>query len=123
MRLVSDDECLCLFNDFSFALVTALLAFNRSREVDRSDSSCLGWFPYKFTEAMVQRIDYSTSQSLNRGSDGSMVSPESLPKVIVRWLQEDYIFFEDAKVTIIQIRGNVSSRGLHYPEVSVGSPD
>lgn len=60
IRRVDDEAFIKLFDDSTFDLTRALLAFRCSKEVDWKESSCLGGFPYFSDEGAVKKLETFT---------------------------------------------------------------
>lgn len=60
LRPVGEEAFMKLFDDSSTNLAFSLLTSGRSQKIDRSKSSCLGWFAYSFAERAVELVDAFT---------------------------------------------------------------
>lgn len=57
LGLVDDDILLRVFDDCSFNLALASLAFKRFQEVDWSEAACSGGLCYEFSQGIINRMD------------------------------------------------------------------
>lgn len=83
VHLVDDRAFMKLFDNLSFHLTHAPLAFRRLQEVDWSKSSCVGWFPYLFEEGAIVLFNAFTALGRERGTGGEPLPSETLSEIVV----------------------------------------
>lgn len=86
LRLVDNEAFLKLFDDSSFDLTYALLAPRSTQEVDQSESSSFGWFPYFLAEVSTKRVEAFLLCGRKQGTDGKLLPSKTLPEAIVTCL-------------------------------------
>lgn len=112
-----------LFDDLSFDLTQAIIAFRRTQKFDWSELSRVGWFSYSFTKGAVERAESFTILDRKRGADGELLPSETLQEGIVTWLCEDCLCYRDLESSVVRYRGEIPSPLANYSNCVAASPD